>query len=151
MLKIISLGNMLRGDDGIGPIILQELERQNLGQTFNLIDAGSDAFILLEHLTQKDPVLIIDCAKMGKLPGEFAVFPVEKSNFEMVSKTISIHGFSFAEIYKMAITLGEVAPTRIIGIEPKSTNFNETLSNEVKSCIPSILNYIIGEANKHAD
>ncbi len=150
MLKIISLGNILRGDDGIGPIVLQELEKKNIFQTTGLIDAGSDAFIILEHLTQKDPIIIIDCAKMGKNPGEYAVFSVEKSNFEMIGKTISIHGFSFAEIYKMAVGLGEVAPCRIIGVEPQSINFNETLSDEVKNSIPSILNYIIGEANNYA-
>ena len=150
MIKIISLGNTLRGDDGIGPAVLQELSKMNLGGNFELIDAGSDAFILLDHLTQKEPILLIDCAKMGENPGKFVVFPVEKSNFEALSNAIAIHGFSFAEIYKMAVMLGKAAPCTIIGIEPKTIAFNEPLSDEVKNSIPHIINYIIGEANSHA-
>ena len=149
-MKIISLGNILRGDDGIGPAILQELRDSNLGMDFELLDAGADAFFVLEYLIQKEPLLIIDCAQMGKEAGDFVIFPVEKSNFETLSSAISIHGFSFAEIYKMALSLGDVAPCTIIGIEPKSINFNEGLSDEVRRSIPLIINFIIGEAKKNA-
>ncbi len=150
MLKIISLGNMLRGDDGIGPAVLQELRKMDIEGSFKLIDAGADAFILLDHLTQDDPLLLIDCAKMGKKAGEITIFPVEKSNLATVSKIIAIHGFSFAEVYKMAASLGKTAPCTIIGVEPKTIAFNEPLSNEVRNSIPLIINFIIGEANKHA-
>ncbi len=150
MIKIISLGNTLRGDDGIGPAVLQELAKTDTGEKFKLIDAGSDAFILLDHLTQTDPILLIDCARMGKNPGEIAVFSVEKSNIATVSKAIAIHGFSFAEIYKMAAALGKTAPCIIIGVEPKIITFNKPLSNEVRNSIPHIINYIIGEANSYA-
>jgi hydrogenase maturation protease len=150
MLKIIALGNILRGDDGIGPVVLQELSRLNSENFFELIDAGADAFILLEHMMQKEPLLIIDCARMGKPPGEVVIFSVEKSNFETADSAISTHGFSFAEIYRMAMTLGEVAPIIIIGVEPHRINFNEGLSEMVKKSIPLIINFIMGEAKKYA-
>jgi hydrogenase maturation protease len=150
MLKIVALGNLLRGDDGAGPTIVQKLTALDLGTEIELFDAGADAFILLEYLMQKDPLIIIDCAQMGKNAGDYVVFPVKKSNFETLSSTISMHGFSFAEIYKMALALGDAAPCTIIGIEPKSINFNEGLSIEVEKSIPLIIKFIIEEAKKYA-
>ena len=64
MLKVIGLGNILRGDDGIGPAIIQNLEQSGNSFQIRPIDAGSDAFTVLDHLLGSEPVLIIDCARM---------------------------------------------------------------------------------------
>ena len=80
MLKIISLGNELRGDDGIGPRVLEQLTKIKHPIPIRFINAGADAFIILEHLVDSDPVLLIDCAKMGKTPGSVNKFNVRETN-----------------------------------------------------------------------
>ena len=44
MLIVIGLGNYLRGDDGIGPVIIQKLQEYPKSLQIKLVDAGSDAF-----------------------------------------------------------------------------------------------------------
>jgi hydrogenase maturation protease len=151
MLKVIGIGNALRGDDAIGPLIIEELEKVQPGPQAKLIDAGADAFTVLEHLMENDPMLIIDCAKMGLQAGEVKMFKVDEATIGSVAKVVSLHGFGFGDVYKMAKGMGEVAPCKIIGIEPKTIAFDTGLSTEVKKSIPDILNLIKKEAQHYAE
>lgn len=150
MLNVIGLGNFLKGDDAIGPIVIEKLSNSFNETELNLIDAGADAISVLDYLIGKDPVVIIDCAKMGREPGEVVEFDVTEANISLVYNTFSLHGFSFGDVYKMATQMGPVAPCKIIGVEPKHINFNENLSTEVKASIPKIINIVTMEAKNYA-
>lgn len=151
MLKVISLGNELRGDDSIGPAVVNELQTMKIKEPMTLIHAGADAFAVLEHLIEKDPVLIIDCAKMGKKPGEVLKFKVDGSNVTTFENAVSLHGFSFGEVFKMAGQFDHMADCTVIGVEPKSIEFGQKLSDEVKQSLPSIINMVIEEAKKYGN
>lgn len=151
MFKVISLGNELRGDDSIGPAVVNKLRAMNISEPVTLIDAGTDAFTVLEHLIADDPILLIDCAFMGKKPGEFLKFKIDNSNINSFEKSISLHGFSFGEVFRMAEQFGPIADCTIIGIEPKSIEFGQKLSEEVKQSFPSIIHMIIEEAKKYGN
>ena len=139
MLKVIGIGNALRGDDAIGPLVIEKLIEDNNGLPAEFIDLGADAFTMLEHLMGQDPLLIIDCAKMGKKPGEIKMFDVNEASIMETSKVVSLHGFGFADVYRMAREMGEVAHCKIIGVEPKSIEFDTQLSEEIKKSVPKIL------------
>ena len=51
----------------------------------------------------------------------------------------------------MANQFDQVAECTIIGIEPKSIEFGQKLSNEVKQSFPSIINMFIEEAKKYGN
>ena len=151
MLKVISLGNELRGDDSIGPAVISELRAMNLPESVTLIDAGSDAFIVLEHLMADDPILLVDCAQMGKQPGEVIKFKIDDSNIKSFEKSISLHGFSFGEVFKMAEQFSPIPDCSIIGIEPKTIEFGQKLSVEVEQSLPSIINMVIEEIKQYGN
>jgi Ni,Fe-hydrogenase maturation factor len=50
----------------------------------------------------------------------------------------------------MANALGITAECSIIGVQPKTLDFGDRLSEEVKGSVPEIINLIITEANKYA-
>lgn len=149
MLTVIGIGNVLRGDDGIGPHIISELQKQDVPNSIRLIDIGSDTFSIIEHLVNEDPVLVIDCAQMNKNPGDVFKFKVSEKNLSYVDNTISLHGFGFSELYKIAEKLNDNILCTIIGIQPKSLEFNTGLSDEIKKNIPYIKSMVIEEINNH--
>jgi len=149
MLKVLGIGNTLRGDDGIGPVIIEELKKLDLPDSINLIEIGSDAFSIIDHFENKQSVLVIDCAQMGKDPGECVKFDVKNENLPILDKAISVHGFGFADVYKLAQNLYEDIQCTIIGIQPKSIEFNTGLSEEVKNNIPLIINMVMEETEKY--
>jgi hydrogenase maturation protease len=148
MLKVLALGNVLRGDDGIGIAALDEIKHEKI-QGVQLLDIGSDAFTLLEHFMDSDPIIIIDCARMNKLPGEVVKFQINQVNLAQADNMVSLHGFSLAETYQMAQKMGNVAECLFIGIEPQIIEFNATISPVVKNSIPLIINIVKEEVQKY--
>ena len=150
MAKIIGLGNRLRGDDAIGPIVIEEIENLEAGRYLQLIDAGADSFTVLEHLLDEEPLVIVDCARMGKSAGEIAVFNGDEDKFNISENAISLHGFSLAETISIAKGTGEpMAEYTIIGIEPESIEFNEPLSTTLKNSLTGIVSTVLMEAKKY--
>jgi len=150
MLRIIALGNELYGDDGIGPAVLNELRKDVAAGSADLIDAGSDAFILLDYLLKTDPVVIIDCARMGKAPGDYLKFHTSKIQPQWLSNSISLHGFSVGDILNMARQLDHSTGSVVIGVEPKSIAFNTGLSAELSRNIPAIKDLVMEEIRNYA-
>jgi hydrogenase maturation protease len=146
MLKVIGLGNILRGDDGIGPAIIQNLEQSGNSFQIRPIDAGSDAFTVLDHLLGSEPVLIIDCARMGKSPGTVQKMLFKDAEFLTTKIGLSLHGYSLAEVWEIARSMGVSNDLSVIGIEPNSLEFNSGLSEVVKKSIPVILQMVAEEA-----
>ncbi len=149
MLKVIGLGSELRGDDGIGPHLINELNKQDIPVPLKLIDAGSDAFTILEHLTATEPLLIIDCARMGQTPGTISQFELNEVNLRQVDKAVSLHGFGFAEVYRLAQQLGPVVHCKVIAIEPQTVEFGQSLSEPVEEKVPELVNLVMEEACKY--
>ncbi len=150
MLKVIGLGNSLRGDDGIGPQIIQNLVNEGAGNYYDLCDAGSDPFDILEKLLQPEPVLVIDCARMGLKPGSVRRISAKETGFPESTYGLSLHGFNLADVWKMAQTMGVENDLIVIGVEPEKMNFNTGLSVAVQKSIPTIMNMVREEAEKYA-
>jgi Ni,Fe-hydrogenase maturation factor len=51
----------------------------------------------------------------------------------------------------LAKSIGDVAPCSFIGVEPKTINFNEPLSDEVRKQIPEIIKMVLEEAKFYAE
>lgn len=151
MLKIISLGNELRGDDGIGPRVLEQLTKMKHPIPIKFINAGSDAFIILEHLVDSDPLILIDCALMDKDPGSVYKFEVDGKNLNKSKALLGLHGFSFSELMHLAQKVGDPASCTIIGVEPKSTEFDTELSPEVEQAIPGAMQLVLEEIESYAN
>jgi len=148
MLKVIGIGNLLRGDDGIGPVIIQYLEGMCDSLSIQLFDVGSDAFTILDHLLGSEPVLIIDCARMGKRPGSVKKIFATDKEFLTTNIGMSLHGYSLAEIWQIAKSMGVNNTPSVIGVEPSSIEFNSGLSEVVKNSIPIVLRMVAEEAKK---
>jgi hydrogenase maturation protease len=107
--------------------------------------------VLLDKLVSSDLLIIIDCAQMGRSPGEVRKFNIESGNMLVTEKMVTLHGFGFGEIIRMAQSLGQIAKCIIIGIEPKNINFNSSLSPEVRNSIPLVIQMVSEEIKKYAE
>ena len=150
MLRIIALGNELYGDDGVGPAVLNELRQEVSAGSVELINAGSDAFVLLDYLLKTDPLVIIDCARMGKQPGDILKFRTSQIQPQWLSNNLSLHGFSIGDMLAMARQLDSSAEGVVIGIEPKAIVFNTGLSAEISRNIPAIIDLVREEITNYA-
>lgn len=138
-LLILGLGNRLRGDDAVG-LVLAEALRPRLPPTTELrLMEQADPLELAHDLTEEDgPLLAIDCASMGLMPGEWRLFPWDEAVVGGGS-AISTHGAGLPDALHLAAALGRKGKAWLFGVEPGSLDHVEGLSIEVERRLPEMV------------
>ena len=144
-IKIIAVGNRLRGDDGVGPAVLDRLRGMELPENVGLVDAGADPLNAVGHIMNAEKVVIIDAAGMNRAPGYVALLRPE--NLRAVANAVpcSTHMYGLAEGIELARAVGFKPDISIIGIQPENTGAAEGLSPVVASSIPDVINLVLEE------
>ena len=148
ILTVIGVGSRLRGDDAIGPLLIDALSRQTHSQ-IELVDAGSDALGILEYLEGREHVVVIDACQMGREAGSVVEFDAAEIDFVLKDDPISLHGLGLAESIKMAASLNMIPEDlKIIGIEPESIQFNGSLSIPVQRALKMAVDIVENKLNR---
>ena len=136
---IIGVGNSLRGDDGVGPYIAEQLGRQT---GLRVIDAGTVPENYLDEVASFEPdlVIIFDAAEFRGHPGEVRI--VDEHVIPLA--TLSTHSIPLSVIYHLLEKDTEAAVI-FVGVQPKQLDMQEGLSIEVKASSEEIINFILKE------
>jgi hydrogenase 3 maturation protease len=140
---IVGIGNSLRGDDGAGPSLIQNIS-DKIGAI--CITVGSVPENYIEKIISFRPqtVLFVDAADFYGTPGEIRIFDPNV----VTSSICSTHAGSLrmiAAYIKMRIQ----ATTRIIAIQAVQTEFNTAMSGEVQQAV-DLLTAIFFQVSPHA-
>ncbi|MFH1542678.1 MAG: hydrogenase 3 maturation endopeptidase HyCI [bacterium] len=130
---IITIGNDLRSDDGLGPYIAKNC------QSSKILDAFDKPENIIEPAIARKPksVLIIDAADFGGQVGEALLVKSEN----IPDTTLSTHTFPLKVIAKMIETDAQ-AEVKFLGVQPRSVELGETMSVEVKMVAEEIIGAI---------
>lgn len=71
---VLGLGNPLRGDDGVGLAVLEQLRQCELAEGTTLVDGGTGGLETTLEFANMDTVLVIDAARFDGQPGEVRRF-----------------------------------------------------------------------------
>lgn len=143
---ILGLGNPLRGDDGIGPRLVAELNRRGLPDGVMAVDGGVRGLDLLHLLEGWDRVIIVDAAEMGRRPGEVVRFTPQEAYLAQATGSLSIHQTGLADVLALAQALGQPLPPIVIfGVQPERIEWGERLSPAVEEAIPFLVDAILKE------
>lgn len=152
---VLGLGNELYGDDGVGIYLIAELKRELLGEEKNpaiypgpngpieFLATSSTGLALLDLILGYDRLFIIDTIKRD-CPETGRVQILKEEDLRAVPGP-SPHYLSFPQILQIGRAAGLPVPQEltIIAIEAKNMHFlGESLSPEMRRCLPSILNTI---------
>jgi hydrogenase maturation protease len=131
---ILGLGNDILTDDGIGPKLVLDLQKELSNDQFDYLNVCVGGLELLDHMLGYDTVFILDAIKTenGK-PGE--VFFLSTMDFKETSHISNLHDINFLTALKLAEKLSITVPSNIhiIAIEIiEDRVFSENLSPEVE-------------------
>lgn len=69
-LLIIGCGNVLRGDDALGPVLIRRLwQNEDLPERVRLLDGGTSGMDVVFQMPKARSVVIVDACSMGQEPG----------------------------------------------------------------------------------
>jgi hydrogenase maturation protease len=137
-VAIIGIGNVLTGDDAVGPHVVRVLEaRYDLPDTVQVIDAGTPGYDLTAFLVGLDAALLVDSVKAKGAPGELRVY----DRAEIVAKrpvlAMSPHEPGVREALLNADFMGVTPPlVKLVGVIPGATETGIGLSAAVRAAIP---------------
>lgn len=131
-------------DEGIGVHVVKELEKTQLPNKVEVIDAGTCALTVLSSIKDIDKLIIIDAAKAGNKPGSiYRIHPNELSSSS--SGIVSLHQISLCDALAIIKKTHKIPSQIIIGVEPKEIDWGSSLSPEVQNKIPDIIKIVLSE------
>lgn len=126
-VAIVAIGNIIRGDDGLGPKLIELLKPKGLRA--GLFDCGTapENYIFPILTSACDTVILVDAADLGMAPGSIKIFALE----EISSVSFSTHNPSPRLFTDLLKTGKDNINIFVISIQPKSAALGEPLSIEV--------------------
>ncbi|MDH7593009.1 MAG: hydrogenase 3 maturation endopeptidase HyCI [Methanomicrobiales archaeon] len=131
MNVLLGIGNIHRGDDGVGPYVARRVHMSG----WKAIDCGTspENFTSVVREARPELLVLVDAALMGCSAGEFRVVPPER--IEGVATSTHRLPFSLLISYLSHV----VERIHFIGIEPLSIKDGGGLSSEVREGAHSLL------------
>jgi hydrogenase maturation protease len=137
-IAVIGLGNVLLGDDGFGPCVVEQLRAQwALPDSVTLIDGGTPGLGLVTLLAGCDVAVLVDCIAAPGAPGELRCYDGEELHALPVKPRVSPHDPAVQEALAITQFVGH-GPDRVllIGVIPQSLRLATDLSAPVLSAVP---------------
>jgi len=123
---IVGIGNILKGDDGVGPLVCEQLQQASMG--VEIIDAAVVPENYIQRIIKKAPqnLLIIDAIDLGAPPGTIKIFKPQQLN-SIVTSTHTLSPRLFADMVAQSIEVD----VYFIGIQPAHTRLGDPMSPQV--------------------
>jgi hydrogenase 3 maturation protease len=126
-VAIVAIGNIMRGDDGLGSRFIELLVSRAVNA--KLFDCGTapENYIFPILSSACDTLILVDAADMGIAPGAARVFDLDK----IANVSFSTHTPSPRLFTDLLKTGKEDLNIFIVSVQPKSTMLGAPLSEEV--------------------
>ncbi len=138
---VLGLGNILLGDDGVGPALVEEVEHlyRNVSAV-ECVDGGTQGMALLDYLSGREAVVILDAFASQDGAGAVSVLEGDQVMNMRGPRSTTAHEGNAGELLAAAALLGSL-PGRIflVGVEPQSLHTHLGLSGPVKEALPQAL------------
>ena len=140
---LVGLGNPYRGDDAVGPLVVQEVARRLHGQAPRLrVIEREEPPALLDLLEGADLAVVVDAVRTGGEPGNLVLLeagseaPAQAALPSQAAGLGGTHAFGLASVIDLARVLDRL-PRRlvVVGIEAAGFEPGAALSPPVRSAI----------------
>lgn len=142
---VVGCGNLLRGDDGVGPILIRHLWEQGMPDGVRLVDGGTAGMDVAFQMRGAQRVVIVDASATGSAPG--TMFRVPGAELEDLPPLQGLHTHSFRWDHAIAFArwaLGEACPSDITVflIEAENVAMGADLSAPIAASMQQVMDII---------
>lgn len=131
-LLFIGVGNVLKRDDGVGVVISRQIKERP--EVLSLtVEVSIENYIGKINSMEPEEIVIIDCMELGSPPGSYRLLALQ----DVEDITFNTHN----------ISLGKLAdffeyPSYVLGIQPESVKFGDSLTPPVENAAKQIVQQI---------
>jgi len=139
------IGNVLLGDDSVGPYVVHRLESEySFAQNVEVADLGTPALDLTHRIVGRESVILIDSVSTDDPPGTVLVYRKEDILSVMPAQRLDPHSPALSECLLAAEMLG-ASPKNVLLVGIVSEQFepgcplSESVSQAVDKAIAAVL------------
>lgn len=142
---VVGCGNLLRGDDGVGPILVRHLWERGMPEGLRLVDGGTAGMDVAFQMRGAERVVIIDASATGATPG--TVYRVPGAELAELPPLQGLHTHSFRWDHAIAFArwaLADACPSDITVflIEAANVAMGADLSPEVSAAMEKVIDIV---------
>jgi hydrogenase maturation protease len=144
------IGNVLLGDDGVGPYVVRLLEALYIfGENVEIADLGTPALDLTHRISGVDTVILVDSVASEEGAGTIQLYHKAEILVETPAQRLDPHSPALCECLMASELLG-CGPTNVllVGIVGKSFEPGQGLSTAVQSSVGAVIEVILHELQK---
>jgi hydrogenase maturation protease len=144
-IKIIGLGNVLMGDDGVGPYVLSVLDSTYVcPEGVSFVDAGTPGLDLIPCIDDAETLLIVDTVRSTGRPGEIRLYARDRLMEHLARPRLSPHDPGLAEtLASLEFSGRAVRDVLLIGVIPGHVATGVGLSPEVRAAVPAVVETVV--------
>ncbi|MCF6387929.1 hydrogenase maturation protease [Mycobacterium sp. MBM] len=142
---VVGCGNLLRGDDGVGPVLVRHLWELGVPDGAQLVDGGTAGMDTAFRMRGARRVVIVDASATGAAPG--TVYRVPGEEFAELPPLQGLHTHSFRWDHAIAFArwaLGDACPADITVflIEAEGVEYGADLSAPVRAGMQTVMDVV---------
>jgi hydrogenase maturation protease len=145
-ILVIGCGNLLRGDDGVGPVLLRHLLDRGLPPGMEVADGGTSGMDVAFRMRGAGHVILVDACTSGGEPGTLYELPGEEVESPPLEALGNLHSFRWDH----AISFGrwllkDEYPRRVTAflIEAATTDPGMELSEPVRRAMDRLIDLLL--------
>jgi hydrogenase maturation protease len=153
MKKVLigGIGNVLLGDDGVGPYLVQLLlSRYEFDDGVEVLDLGTPALDLIDQVSGRDVVVLIDSVDTDAAPGTVLLYRKDEIIQHRPSVRMDPHSPALVDTL-LSAELFEIAPANLllVGIAADSYEPSCSLSKPVEASLAPAIVKILDELDRN--
>jgi len=132
-VSVIGLGNVLMGDDGFGPLVVEMFRcKYECSSAVEILDLGTPGLDLTPYLYGTDLVVIADAVHADEKPGMLSIYCEADLLAHRAQLHLTAHDPGLQESLAHLRLTGEIPSELIIvGVVPESCDFGKGMSSSV--------------------
>jgi hydrogenase maturation protease len=139
---VLSLGNPMRHDDGVGAAVIQRLAGcDSLPAGVKLLDANMAGLEIVLLVQRFERLILIDAADLNLEAGEWVRIPITASQVQLrcAERPTSSHAFGLAEALSFGRAMNILPPEVLFyGVQPEELSWSCGLSQSVRQAVDAI-------------
>ena len=148
-LLILGLGNLLCGDDGLGVVAIEELQRRyEVPDRVRVLDGGTLGLSLLTWFEASQDVVLVDAIQADQPVGSLVRLAGEDVA-PAVRSRLSVHQIGVADLLDGLRLTGRLPGSiTLLGLVPGTLELGLKRSPEVEAALPDLVDEVAAEAGR---
>jgi len=142
---VIGVGNVLTGDDALGPTVVSTLDAEwVMEDAVELIDGGTPGMDLATMIHDADGLIVVDTARTDGAPGTLKCWDRDALLSRQLTPRTNPHAPGLLETL-WTMQLAEAGPSEVelVGIVPQATEIGVGMCDDVRAAVPAAVDACI--------